>query len=100
MRRFETKTRPATTYEECVEIRCDLCGRAAPSPYGYDGNVWGSNRIDVERVSIKSERGYNCPEGGSSKTKCFDVCVSCFNEKIVPFMASLGAEPAMTESDW
>ncbi len=100
MRRFATKTRPESKYEECVEILCDLCGRAARRPDGHDGNVWGKTQFDVEAVSIGSRRGESYPEGGSTKTKSFDVCVSCFDEKIVPFMASLGAKPTTTESDW
>jgi hypothetical protein len=89
--RFETKmeTRPVT---HCVERVCDLCGGKAASP---EWSQWEtSSSYDVSEVHISCEEGSSFPEGRSTEKLFFDVCPTCFHEKVVPWMESQGAKPS------
>jgi hypothetical protein len=93
-RKFEVKqeTRSVTT---CVERACDMCGAKARSP---EWNQWeGSSSYDVSEVHIFCEEGSSFPEGRSTKKVGFDVCPTCFHNKVVPFMEMNGAKPFTRE---
>jgi hypothetical protein len=85
MIRKETRTQPAKEYEETVERKCDLCGRASPFPWD---------------VRVEIEEGYSFPEGGHTVTTLYDICPECFRTKLVPWLEAQGARARKKEVDW
>ena len=100
MRRREMKTQPAREYEEQVEVRCELCGAEAPHPNGADGLFWGEHWASRVGVRMCAVDGSSYPEGGSKQETGYDVCLDCWNAKIVPYMLSLGAKQYQSYFEW
>ena len=51
-------------------------------------------------VTISKEEGSVFPEGGCLDVHEYDICVPCFDSKIVPLLDSLDAEPTFREIDF
>lgn len=86
---------PATTREVTVKVTCDVCHATIKS----DG--WGDvDRVEVDRVEVKHEEGQSWPEGTHIKSRAFDLCSKCFDEKLVPWMKAQGADPRDEEVDF
>ena len=87
MKHMKTVELPATKKEVVDCITCDLCGEAiirfarAPHPYS------------VDRATVEHNLGERYPEGGHGNLYEFDICGKCFQEKIIHWMKSQGAEP-------
>lgn len=100
--RFETQMTKSYETKVCVELTCDLCGRAAPSPDDqgrYGRAPWTDESYDVDTVLILRESGSNYPEGSSTETESFDVCPDCWKTKVVPWFKSWGATPTIRDND-
>jgi len=82
---MKTKTTvqvPATTREE-LKYTCDRCG----APCGYDEpDVDNTER----RVRIECNESSTYAEGGLQERRVVDCCFRCFNEHVVPVLASIG----------
>jgi hypothetical protein len=78
---------PATTRKELDFVTCDLCKKKIKS-----------EKFEVSEVDVKHHAGKSYPESGSGTDVSFDICGKCFDEKLVPWLYSQGAEP-LTE-DW
>lgn len=78
---------PATTKEIVSFVTCDLCGAKIKS-YAYD----------VNEIEIRHKIGSNYPGGGSGTETSIDMCGKCFEEKLVPWLRTQGAEPSI--KDW
>lgn len=91
------EAKPETTKEVEGPVRCDLCGRTAPS---HDHKPWAEGAYDVTEPVMSLKTGHSYPEGGSGETLSFDVCPTCFEEKVIPWMASQGATPRTEDWDW
>lgn len=94
MKRYETKTRPAIEYRDCVARACDLCGRETKR--GLDN--WSGERFRVEEVEVRIKEGVSYPEGGSGTEIEFDICPDCFRGRLIPWLESQGAKAE--EEDW
>ena len=79
---------PAKEEERVDYITCDLCGEKikwnAGDPY--------------DKLVIQKKTGSLWPEGGIGTLITFDLCEKCFDEKLIPWFKSQGAEPQ--ETDW
>ena len=89
MKHIKTLEVPATTREIVEFVSCDLCN-AKIERTGYN----------VDNVEIRRKTGVNYPEGGSGKETVVDMCGKCFNEKLVPWLCSQGAEPRDEDWEW
>lgn len=89
MKHMKTVEVPATTRETVDFVTCDLCGEKI-DVRGYD----------VDEVEVHHKTGSNYPEGGSGYETSVDMCGKCFDEKLVPWLRSQGAEPRTDEWDW
>lgn len=93
MRTFQEKTIPARTETVLASIKCDLCGLEAKDPENWSGR----SSYDVDgttvQVTVKHEEGTSFPEGRNVESKRFDICPTCFEEVLVPFLESKGATP-------
>lgn len=80
---------PATTRESHV-IKCDLCGIDTAEKYG-----------EVADTSVRCETGESFGSDSANITRLsFDVCVSCFKSKLVPWFAAQGVTPRESDKSW
>lgn len=83
-------TRKATYTEDVVyRVTCDLCG-----------NSIVEETYVIKETTIERRRGLNYPEGGNTETVSVDMCVPCFDSKLVPWLKSQGVTPVVTETYW
>ena len=95
MQRKAKRTIPAREEEYVAEILCDICGTSK------EGGVWGDNwarGYDINEVNISRRTGSQWPEGGNGEKIEFDICPRCMDEKVIPFLESIGAKPR--KQDW
>lgn len=83
-------TRRVTSTRDVVDrTTCDLCG---------DAIVEAAYVINETTIERRLGTGY--PEGGDVETVSVDMCVLCFDTKLVPWLKSQGATPLITEFDF
>lgn len=80
---------PATTRQVVELTTCDIC-KAAITHGTYE----------VSEIEVRHKSGESYPESGSGTEIEYDICKVCFTNKVVPFLASLGATPRQTDWDW
>jgi len=80
---------PERTAERVVKVICDMCGEDIKT---------GNFRADESHVG-KTE-GTSYPECGNGVKIEYDVCISCSDTKIVPFMESFGAKTVVEDWDF
>lgn len=97
MRTFEDRTIPARTESVLASIRCDLCGREAKDPENWSGGSCYEVDETTVRVEVKHREGSAYPEGSFIGSKHFDLCPTCFEEVLVPFLESKGAKPTIKD---
>jgi acetylglutamate kinase len=93
MEHYEEKT---ITEKRLVKKTCDICGAEIPLK-------WDAGR-NIDDVEIKRKVGYRLDYGEGGEAKIFepDICGKCFDEKILPFLKSLGIdeEKSSFAIDW
>jgi len=98
MKVFKTVEVPATTRQQLISRKCDLCG--TESKYAD----WGAGRYEVEETEIKvivsCRTGTEYPECGSGTEYEIDLCPKCFKDRLVPWLQSQGAYIKETEWEW
>jgi len=70
-----------------VSITCDICKET------YRGQDWNAGSFDVLDTEVSFEFGTHYPEGRSTRKISVDICPRCFEEKLIPLLKELGAEP-------
>jgi len=80
---------PAKMKDVVDFVTCDLCG-VKITEEGYE----------VSEVEVRHKIGYSCPSGGSGEETSVDMCGKCFDEKLLPWLRSQGAEPSTEDWDW
>jgi rRNA maturation protein Nop10 len=96
-KRFETK-KVEREEKWCMERTCDSCGAKAAWP---DPGHWeAETSYDVSEVRIEHKDGSSFPDSRSVEVTSFDICPTCFETKVVPFMESIGAKPIKSKEDW
>ncbi len=89
MKTYRTVTQPARTEQRRDKVFCDICKAEIPDQYNQ-----------VSEVEIKSRVGYYYPDNGHGVEKTCDICISCFETKVVPALEALGVTFVMTEWDY
>lgn len=94
MKHMKTITIPAKgpeVKEVLAFVACDLCGvQIDESPGNYG----------VDEVEIRHKTGKSYPEGGNGVETAVDMCGKCFDEKLVPWLKTQGAEARTAEWYW
>lgn len=72
----------ATTRDETDFVTCDLCGECIEEA-GYN----------IDEIEVRHRTGKSYPESGAGKETYVDMCGKCFDEKLVPWLRTQGAEP-------
>lgn len=96
MRRYEDK-QVTHTERQCVELRCDLCGRKGSPAREWETAAYEVNKTEVS-VTVRAKQGEAYPEGGNGTEFSIDICPTCFREKLVPWLRSQGAK--IEEREW
>jgi hypothetical protein len=81
---------PAQTKEMVDFITCDLCGKKI--------FTWAPNVDDVEISHKSGITDYGSHFDGTISS--FDVCGSCYEDRVVAWFKSQGVEPAIIEVHW
>lgn len=88
MKHKEMRIIPAKEVEDISKITCDICGKEIKT-----------HNFDIDKVEIKRDVGYHCPDGGSFDSTEYDVCGNCFEKEIIPWFTSKGINPQYSEHD-
>lgn len=80
---------PARDEERVYKTTCDSCGEEIRE-----------DTYEVNEVKVSHKTGHSYPEGGSGEKIIVDLCGKCFDEKLIPFLKSIGANPRTEEWDW
>lgn len=83
MKQMKTMRIPACDKVVLDKLVCDICGAEV--------ETISSGEYEFTRVEI--EDGWRYGNDESSTTLEYDICAKCFKEKLMPFLASLGAKP-------
>lgn len=75
-----------------VSVTCDLCHREAPDPSNPSGEVWSGPNYDIGKTTVQMvtrvrQHDFIPPP---IEIVTFDICPSCFVEKVMPFFAAHG----------
>lgn len=87
MKHYRDVERPAKVERVHTCTTCDICNKKL--------RLWS---YEFEEVEISCKVGSRYPEGGSGTLTEVDLCSDCFEEKLLPWFASQGVKPAV--SDW
>lgn len=90
MKYLKTIIVPGTTGEIIAFVSCDLCKEKIPTC--EDNEV---NEIKLYHKTGKQRLGI-----GSGETVEVDICDKCFDEKLIPWLRTQGAEPHTEEWSW
>lgn len=89
MKNYKTVAVPETTKQVLEKTTCDLCGEEIRK-----------DSYKVDEVSIKHQTGEAFPEGGDMEETTVDMCGKCFDEKLVPWLKSQGAQLSTREWEY
>jgi hypothetical protein len=94
--RFEETVVPAKTEKRLVERACDICQGKADRP--GTGHWEAADTFAISRTTVSFEEGTSFPGDYNTETMSFDICPTCFKDKLVKFFAMFGAKPRNHES--
>jgi len=83
MKHYAEISVPETTRKALMYTTCD----------------WESAYTVSDR-EVRIREGTSCPEGGQGTKVEYDICPKCFNEKLIPWLESQGAETRAEEWDY
>lgn len=89
MKHMKTVEVPATTKQVLDKTTCDLCGA-----------VIRRERWSADEVTVRHRTGCSYPEGGSGEEVRVDMCGTCFDTTLVPWLRTQGADPKPEDWDW
>ncbi len=98
MREYKT-VKETTTYKVCTKVICDLCG-AEGSRKHDETAAWSADTYEVKETTIIAQDGNRWPDSASIETTQFDICLNCFNDRLIPWFKSQGAEPTIGEIEY
>ena len=90
MKHYKMKEVPATSVKMVEKVICDLCQTEIKSTGSYN----------VDDVTVEHRLGVNYPEGGSGEETSFDICSSCFTNRLSVWLKSQGANSHVEEWDY
>jgi len=93
MKLYKKHVVPRHTETRIDKLKCDLCGAES-----HDRDDWSAERYAVAETTIQCKTGSSYPEGGSGTEYNIDLCPTCFEEKLIPWLQSQGA--TVKEKEW
>jgi len=84
---------PAKPEREVIQgqgVICDVCGKKSDKK-GY----WNTGIYDIEDTTVEMDIGTSFPGDHDVINTSFDICPTCFKDKLIPWLASQGATPTI-----
>lgn len=97
-RKYEDRTREVTS-KVCVEVTCDLCGAKASEPGDFSGSCYELDETEVS-VTVKHRKGDQYPDCAMWEDTEVDMCPTCFQGKLVPWLKEQGADVRVKDGGW
>lgn len=94
MKHTEKVIVPEHTKKVISHRTCDICKRPNDAKYGKDICELDETEISFRDVEV------SLPECSNGTTYNYDICHTCFVDKVMPMLADLGAEPTVEEWDY
>ena len=91
MRTYKKIPVPATEREVLDELKCDICKDVAKH------HKWGKGNYSTNEVKIEWINGMSYPDDCWGNIVSYDMCPTCFQNKLMPWLESQGATPTKTE---
>ena len=88
MKHFKKELVPEHEKEVLDKVTCDICKKKILDPEVYE----------IDETEVFRRTGVNYPEGGSGEEISIDMCGDCFDNKFIPWLKSVGANPI--SEDW
>lgn len=100
MKIYETRTPEPKPYRALVKRTCDLCRKESRGgETEWDCATYEINETEIT-IKIAQKDGASYPEGGSGTKYDIDICPDCFNNKLIPWLISQGANIKQEDWDW
>lgn len=97
MRTTKKITIPAKEEEVLDAVFCDLCGSQKLSRRLWPNGLVHNN---IYNTTVQMEDGYTTHDSGEHLVTSFDICCTCFKEKLMPWAIEQGARPTGEVVDW
>ena len=69
------------------KVVCDLCGRVGTGgSYCGEESFWGENVFDTQETSLYLKKGANFPEFRDGTVQYVDICPTCMEQKVFPWL--------------
>lgn len=92
---------PAQTREAVESVECDLCKKNFPAARtNFPGVNWAESDYDKLTTCVHMQEGEVYPDNGRYDETAFHICMTCFKEKLIPWLQEQGADPTITETDF
>ena len=88
---------PAREETRDKAIKCDMCGAISPRPDDWSA---AGDSFGVSTVTIEREVGTHYPEERSVTTYSVDLCPTCFDTLLAPWLAANGAPLREEDRGW
>ena len=92
MKKYKTVLEPEKKVKKYEFTVCDICG-------DQSRNQWAGS-YDAFDATINIRTGTSYPEIGNGHEIDFDLCPTCINEKLIPWLESQGAKADWKEWDY
>lgn len=94
-RKTETVTEPAKQVTRQTALVCDMCGKKST----YSAYSWGEDSYDANETKVEHRSGSQYPEGGCTTTTAVDLCPTCFETKLIPWLEAQGCQISRCEDE-
>lgn len=93
---------PATKGSHLIAVTCDACKTRFPGAgKDHPGINWADSPYQRHTTHVLAKLVNDCGSfGGSAEEREYHICSKCFEDKLEPFLKSLGAEPHLQEYNW
>ena len=85
-------TRPAEEYEITVSLKCEICGDESPT-----SDNWKQDCYNTLKPTIQLEESSHYPGDYYGTRTHIDLCPTCFEEKLIPWLKAQGGETREVE---
>jgi hypothetical protein len=92
MKKYQEYEVPTHIDRHWISTVCDLCGDESETG-------WAPHYSAFE-ATVRLRDGIAYPECGNGTEIEYDLCPTCFREKLIPWLESQGAKTVITEWDW
>lgn len=83
-----------SSYTKVVSVICDICKDESPD------DEWTEDSYHFATTEVNLSKTSSYYGEGSREDFSYDICPKCFENELMPWLKSKGAEPTVEETDW